>query len=140
MALELSIVTPEGQAYDGTVENVVLPGSEGDFGVLEGHERLLTALKSGPVEIRGGSRGESEWVSVTGGFVEVAGERVVVMVDHCIGSGEIDAPKEENSRSSALEELRSLSGAEENDVRRGELEKVIAVADARLETLARSQR
>ena len=42
MALELSIVTPEGQAYDGAVESVVLPGSEGDFGILEGHERLLT--------------------------------------------------------------------------------------------------
>jgi len=140
VALELSIVTPEGQAYDGAVENVVLPGSEGDFGVLEGHERLLTALKSGPVEIRGGARGESEWVSVTGGFVEVAGEHVVVMVDHCIGSGDIDAAEEESRRSSALEELRSLSGAEENDVLRSELEKVIAVADARLETLARSQR
>jgi len=140
VALELSIVTPEGQAYDGAVETVVLPGSEGDFGVLEGHERLLTALKSGPVEIRGSASGESEWVSVTGGFVEVAGERVVVMVDHCIASGEIDTAEEESNRSSAVEELRSLSGAEENDVRRSELEKAVAVAEARLETVARSQR
>ena len=45
MALELTIVTPEGQSYDGTVDSVVLTGSEGEFGVLEGHERLLSALK-----------------------------------------------------------------------------------------------
>ena len=140
MALELSIVTPEGQSYDGAVETVVLPGSEGEFGVLEGHERLLTALKSGPVEIRGVSGSASQWAAVTSGFVEVAGERVVVMVDHCVLSGEIDAAEEERSRSSAVDELRSLSGAEENDVRRSELEKTVAVAEARLETVARAQR
>ena len=140
MALELSIVTPEGQAYDGAVESVVLPGSEGDFGILEGHERLLTSLKSGPVEIRPGSGATSEWASVTGGFVEVSGESVVVMVDHCVLAGDIDTSEEEKNRASAVDELRSLSGAEENDLRRGELESAIAIADARLETVARSQR
>lgn len=140
MAFELTIVTPEGPSYDGAVETVVLPGSEGDFGVLDGHERLLTALKSGPVEIRGSAGAASQWAAVSGGFAEVTGERVVVMVDHCVLAAEIDASQEERDRSSALEELRGLSGAEENDVRRSELEKTVAVAEARLETVARAQR
>ena len=94
MSLELTIVTPEGQSYDGPVARVVLPGMEGEFGVLEGHERLLTALKPGPVEIAGGSgSGDIEWAAVTHGFVEVTGERVVVMVDHCLMAEEIDAAK-----------------------------------------------
>ena len=52
MSLELTIVTPQGEAFHGPIESVVLPGSEGDFGVLPRHERLLTALRDGEVEIR----------------------------------------------------------------------------------------
>ena len=52
MSLELTIVTPQGEAFRGPIESVVLPGSEGDFGVLPQHERLLTALREGEVEIK----------------------------------------------------------------------------------------
>ena len=47
MALQLTVVTPEGQVFDEAVEHVVLPGSEGDFGVYEQHERFLTAIRPG---------------------------------------------------------------------------------------------
>ena len=52
MPFDLTIVTPEGEAYRGSVERVVLPGSEGEFGVLANHERFLSPLRVGPVEIR----------------------------------------------------------------------------------------
>ena len=52
MGIQLTVVTPEGQPYQGEVEQVVLPGSEGDFGVLEQHERFLAALRPGVMEIR----------------------------------------------------------------------------------------
>jgi F-type H+-transporting ATPase subunit epsilon len=139
MALELTIVTPEGCSYEGPVEAIVLPGSEGEFGVFEGHERLLTALKAGPVEIRGGEAGGSEWAAVTQGFVEVTGESVVVMVDHCVLADAIDAAEAERERASADEELRALSGAEENDERREELERALAVAEARIEVAAHAR-
>ena len=139
MALDLTIVTPEGRSYAGPVESVVLPGSEGEFGILEGHERLLTALKAGPVEIRGGEAGGSEWAAVTQGFVEVTGENVVVMVDHCLLADEIDSAEAERDRASAEEELRSLSGAEENDERREELEQVVAVSEVRIDVAARAR-
>ena len=51
MSVELVIVTPSGEAYRGEVERVVLPGSEGDFGVLEGHERFLCSLRTGEIQL-----------------------------------------------------------------------------------------
>lgn len=84
MAFELTIVTPSGEAFSGAVESVVLPGEEGDFGVLPGHERFLAALREGPFEIREGNassgtrRGE-----VSSGFADVSGEHVTVLVDRC---------------------------------------------------------
>ena len=80
MPLELTVVTPEGEAYSGSVEQVVLPGAEGDFGVLPGHERYLAALREGTLEIRG-ARAQSGQVSE--GFAEVSGDRVTVLVDSC---------------------------------------------------------
>ena len=51
MPFELTIVTPEGQAYQRSVERVVLPGREGEFGVLTNHERFLAPLRVGALEI-----------------------------------------------------------------------------------------
>ena len=88
MSLNLVIVTPEGEAYSGSVEQVVLPGSEGDFGVLEQHERTLAPLQHGVIEIKTGAG--SEWAAVSNGFADVSAERVVVLADSCLLAGEID--------------------------------------------------
>jgi F-type H+-transporting ATPase subunit epsilon len=78
---DLTIVTPEGEAFQGPVDAVVLPGSEGDFGVLPQHERLLTPLRPGPVEIRTG--GATRRATIAEGFADVSGTQVVVMVTSC---------------------------------------------------------
>ena len=71
MALELVVVTPEGEAFAETVDQVVLPGEAGEFGVLESHERFLTPLAAGPMEVQSG--GNSRWAALSGGFAEVDG-------------------------------------------------------------------
>jgi len=81
MPLELTIVTPLGEAFHGPVEAVVLPGSEGDFGVLPRHERLMTPLRVGELEIRTGSG--TRRASISEGFADVSGTEVVVMVSSC---------------------------------------------------------
>jgi F-type H+-transporting ATPase subunit epsilon len=86
VSLELTIVTPVGEAFSGPVESVVLPGSEGDFGVLPRHERLMTALRAGDVEIRTGSG--TRRATISEGFADVSGEEVVVMVTSCQFEGE----------------------------------------------------
>ena len=80
MAIELTIVTPEGEVFSGQVERVVLPGEGGDFGVLDGHERFLSALRSGPFEMEDNGTQTGE---LSDGFAEVNADRVTVLVDRC---------------------------------------------------------
>jgi F-type H+-transporting ATPase subunit epsilon len=86
MPLDLAIVTPQGEAFAGAVDAVVLPGSEGDFGVLPQHERLLTPLRPGPVEIR--TAAGTRRATISEGFADVSGTQVVVMVTSCTLEGE----------------------------------------------------
>ena len=81
MPLDLTIVTPSGTAYHGDVDSVVLPGSEGDFGVLPGHERFLCPLRTGEVQIKTGN--QTIRATAGEGFADVSAEQVVVMVDSC---------------------------------------------------------
>jgi F-type H+-transporting ATPase subunit epsilon len=106
MALELTIVTPSGPAYRGDVESVVLPGSEGDFGVLPGHERFLTALRTGEVTIHAG--GQTIYAASGGGFADVSAEQVNVLVDSCELASEIDTARAELARQRAEQGLATL--------------------------------
>jgi F-type H+-transporting ATPase subunit epsilon len=76
---ELTIVTPQGRAFAGPVDTVVLPGSEGEFGVLPNHERLLATLKPGEVRIQRGN--ETVRAQISDGFAEVRGDAVTVLVE-----------------------------------------------------------
>jgi F-type H+-transporting ATPase subunit epsilon len=117
MPLELNIVTPEGRVYQGRVESVVLPGSEGDFGVLGGHERFLAPLRIGEIEIRD-ERGQ-RFAAVSGGFADVSGEHVVVLAETCELAERIDAARAERARERAERELVRLrqAGVEDHGFR-----------------------
>lgn len=135
MAIDLVIVTPEGQAYSGSVEQVVLPGSEGDFGVLAEHERTLAPLQHGPVEIK--TAGGSEWAAVSNGFAEVAAERVVVLADSCVLAKDIDKDAVEAQLNDVQGEYNGLPDTEENAARRATLEEEIRQCEVRLEVVAK---
>lgn len=77
---ELSILTPEKSVFEGTVEYVEAPGSEGYFGVLANHAALITALTSGSLKARLAGGGEEKW-SVSGGFFEVSNNKATVLAD-----------------------------------------------------------
>ena len=96
MPFELSIVTPQGESYNGSVDSVVLPGSEGDFGVLSEHERFLSPLRIGAVEIQ--SPTERLYAAVAEGFAEVGEGRVVVLVESCELADQIDIARAELDR------------------------------------------
>ncbi len=107
MPINLVVVTPEGEAFSEPVESVVLPGAEGDFGVLAEHARFLAPLKAGPVEIKLAD-GNTEWAGVSGGFAEVSGDQVVVLVDECYKAHEIDLEHATRSREEAEQAIREL--------------------------------
>lgn len=114
MPITLSVVTPEGQAFHGEVEAVVLPGSEGEFGVLPGHEAFLTALRVGPMTIRKAG-GEELHAAVSQGFAEVHGDQASVMVGSCEFAHEIDRSRAEIARDRALAQLERLRGTAEGE-------------------------
>ena len=76
----LSVLTPERAVFDGPVEYVHVPGSEGYMGVLPNHAALVTALMPGMLTIRKPG-GAEERVHVTGGFFEVGGNQATVLAD-----------------------------------------------------------
>jgi F-type H+-transporting ATPase subunit epsilon len=131
MSVQLTIVTPEGEAFASQVETVVLPGSEGDFGVLEGHERFLSALRIGSVSFQEG--GTTRWAAVSQGFADVSGEEVVVLVDNCQLADQIDTAVVEESRASAQASLGELATGPDTDVQRQELEGAVERASVWLE-------
>ncbi len=124
MPFELTIVTPEGQAYQGRVERVVLPGSEGEFGVLTNHERFLSPLRVGAVEIL--TEDGPLYAAVADGFAEVDGESVTVLVDSCELEHEIDAARADAAAAAAQQYLDKAAGDEDPERYRqyeGELER-----------------
>ncbi len=127
MALELVVVTPHGEAFSETVEHVVLPGAEGDFGVLESHERFLAPLKHGPMEIKLTS-GTTEWAAISGGFAEVTGNHVVVLVDECFKAHEIDLAHAQHTLAEAEAELAELLRNTHDEDRRAQIETSIVRA------------
>lgn len=110
MPFELTIVTPEGQAYQGSVDRVVLPGSEGEFGVLASHERFLSPLKIGAIEIA--TADGPLYAVITDGFAEVSGDEVTVLVDSCQLEHEIDFARADAELTEAEQALERIGGEE----------------------------
>jgi F-type H+-transporting ATPase subunit epsilon len=109
MPLELQIVTPERVVFaeDG-VESVTIPGSEGELTVLPSHAPLMTALQPGPLVFRKG--GQEVDVALSGGFLEVRNDKVVILADTAERSDEIDAARAEEARQRAAAELATREG------------------------------
>jgi F-type H+-transporting ATPase subunit epsilon len=105
MAILLEIVTPERLAYSDTVDAVVLPGSEGELGVLPHHAPLLSMLGVGELRIR--KAGAEESFAIVGGFLQVRPDRVVVMAETADMASEIDLEKAQQARREAEQALES---------------------------------
>ncbi len=103
--IHLTVVTPARKLVDRQVDEVVLPGKEGSFGVLPGHAPLLSALKVGEIMYRQGS--ESRFVSVAWGFTEVLADKVSVLADIAENAEDIDIERAREARERAKERLRT---------------------------------
>jgi F-type H+-transporting ATPase subunit epsilon len=80
----LSILTPERSVFEGAVEYVQVPGTEGYLGVLAHHAPLVTALAQGTLTVRKSGGGEERW-QVSGGFFEVSRNQATVLADSVTG-------------------------------------------------------
>ena len=105
MAMRLEIVTPESRSFSDVVELVVLPGVEGEMGVLEHHADLVTTLTPG--ELRYTKNGEEHELAVGEGVVEITGKSVAVLTDMAVSEAEIDEAAVTEALERAEEALRT---------------------------------
>ena len=114
MPIHLEVITPERKVYEDDADMVIAPGSEGYLGILPHHTPLLTAL--GPGEFRVKKGGVEEILAVFGGFMDVRGDRVVVLTEAAEPAEEIDAQRAEEARQRAQQALAAagtMSAADE---------------------------
>jgi F-type H+-transporting ATPase subunit epsilon len=105
-ALTLEIVTPEKMAFSGTVEEVTIPGSEGEFGVLKGHASLLSSVDIGVLSFTQDNR--KTYFAVNTGFVEVTSSKVTLLVETAERSDLIDLERARQAKEQAEEKLAKL--------------------------------
>ncbi|VAX23315.1 ATP synthase epsilon chain [hydrothermal vent metagenome] len=126
----LQVITPHGLVEDATVSIVTMPGEEGDFGVLPGHMPFLTKLKPGVINYESGKMPRK--MAVSGGYVEVTREKVIVLARTCEKGEDIDIDRAKKAKLT-LEDL--LAGKSQDDNDREYIEGKIMRAIARLDVV-----
>lgn len=103
--LRLEVVTPDGEVHCGDVGMVVLPGVDGELGVLPRHQPLVTLLAIGETRIKT-LDGEWEYVATGIGYAQVLFNKVLVVVDHGELAGAINVERAEEAQRRAAERLK----------------------------------
>ena len=133
---DVSLVTPEGPAYEGEAEMIIVPGADGEIGVLARHAPLVAMLKAGSTRVH---RGEADILEfATGpGFFKVEQDRAIALVDDAVSAKEIDRERAQRQLDEAREELERLE-AGESDADRWQLEQRIQHAENQLNVVGSS--
>ena len=132
--IKLDIVSAERVVYSDDVDIVVAPGVEGQLGILPHHAPLMTMLQPGELRARKG--GEEVSLAITGGFLEVRPDRVIVLADAAERAEEIDIHRAEEAKRRAQEQLRHPTP--EIDLARAEV--ALRRALARIEVVGRKRK
>lgn len=102
--LKLDIVTAEHPVYSGEVEIVIAPGVMGQLGILPKHAPLMTMLTPGELCIRKG--GVETFIAISGGFLEVLDNKVIILADAAERAEEVDVARAEEAKRRAQERLQ----------------------------------
>ncbi len=132
--IRLDIVTAERLVYSEEVDIVVAPGIEGQLGVLPHHAPLMTTLQAGEMVVRKG--GEEFSLAISGGFLEVRPDRIIVLADTAERDDEIDLARAEEARRRAQERLSQLTP----EVDRARAEAALRRSLARLKVVEKRRR
>ena len=131
--IHLDIVTPERGVVSEAVDELILPGSEADFGVRPGHAPLLTALGVGAIEYRKGR--EVFYLAVSWGFAEILPGQVAILAETAEKASEIDVERARRARERAENRLKTPDP--DTDFHRAQV--ALQKALIRLQVAARAQ-
>src|SRR5919205_619492 len=134
----VSVVTPEGAAFEGEVEMLIVPGAAGEIGVLARHAPLIAMLKAGSTRIYRDRSSEDVVEFATGpGFFKVEQDRALALVDDAVDAREIDAARAQEQLDTARAELERVETGD-SDADRWQLEQRIRHAENQLTVAGRS--
>jgi F-type H+-transporting ATPase subunit epsilon len=119
------LVSPERVLFSGEVDQVDLPGSEGEFGVLAGHAPLVSALRPGILKILG--PGQPQRIMVVGGFAEVGPDGLTVLADKAVPVEELDPAVIAGEIKDTEEDIADTKSDRERDKLRQKLDQLRAV-------------
>ena len=105
--MKLEIITAESSIFSDDVEGLIAPGSQGELGILPQHAALMTALQSGEISIR--KQEGDVYMAVSGGFLEMMDNKVVILADSAEKSEDIDENRARAAMARAEERLASAS-------------------------------
>lgn len=116
MALTVRVVSPDKTVWDATAQEVVLPSTTGQLGILSGHAPLLTALDTGVMRVR--PQPNQDWVAIAlmGGFAEVENDEVTILVNSAERGDKIDldaARTAYNQAEARMNQLQNVSRQEQ---------------------------
>jgi len=130
--LHFELVTPEKLLIGKAVDEVVVPGEEGDFGVLAEHAPVISTLRPGVIEIRDSAAAEPERLFLKGGFAEVNARGLVILADGCLDPREVDLSELDQQIRNTEEDLADAS----DDRQRAKAESELAWMRPLRETVA----
>lgn len=123
--LNFALVSPEREVFQGEVDHVVVPGSEGEFGVSPNHAPVMSVIKPGALKVI--NDGAERRIFVNGGFADVTPEGLTVLAEEAVDLAEVDQGQLEQQLKNAQEDLR--------DANTDEKRATASAALSRLETM-----
>ena len=130
------IITPERLVYTNEVKMVVAPTIDGEVGILPLHAPLVSVLRPGELRIRYG-KDELEWVAVSGGYMQVHEDRVIVLADEAALAGQIDVERAREAQRLTQERLKGISGEDQHEIDR--LERDLKWAETQLSIASKTE-
>jgi F-type H+-transporting ATPase subunit epsilon len=129
--LEVSLVTPDGSVFEGEAEMLIVPGADGEIGVLARHAPLVAMLKAGSMRVHIRRAQEVREFATGPGFFKVEQDRALALVDDAVDVTEIDTARARSQLEAARAELEKVD-AGESDADRWQLEQRIKHAENQL--------
>lgn len=126
--LQFDLVAPEARLFQGEVDMVVVPGSEGEFGVLAGHAPFMSTIRSGAIAIHEGA--DIRRTFIHGGFAEVTPNGLTILAEEAIDLTDVDASDVQRQLTEAREDLGQARNDDETRDAEGRIEKFQALLQA----------
>jgi F-type H+-transporting ATPase subunit epsilon len=126
--LHFDLVSPEQRLFEGEVDMVVVPGEEGDFGVLPGHAPLMSAIRMGAIAVHDG--GQVTRTFIRGGFAEVTPAGLSVLAEEAIDLATFDASGLDAEIQNAREDISAAKETHEREHAEAALARLEALRDA----------